>query len=646
MKKSFIYLYFLSSSFLAQEKEQDLQEVKVSKHFIQFLDKNPFYVLNQNKIELGSFNDLGELLSRLPGMNIKDYGGLGGLKTISSRGINGTHIGIYIDDFAQNSVALGEMDLSKIPSNNLKEVKFIHAGQDNRLHQVSSYLNAQNIFLYTLDDEIDEKKWNFRLQNKIGSFSQREAFSSLQYKKNRWALSGFYQNRYCKGNFPFVLTNYSQKIQLKREQNEIKEQYGGLRLSYQNKKGGVFRYHSSIYDIFRELPSAVILYSNEKGQFITNQQFNQQLSYFYNSKKRRAHFLYVQHQIDKIQYTDSTFLNLEHVLRNDYLSKQFTSGIHSKVKTFAGFISFGTEYEISTLTIDTTNYQRTVWKSIMIISIPLKKWNVELLMGVLKINNRSLNLQQNGYIWTPGIQYRSKKSFPIVGEILINLKRSSRLPSFAEMYFQSVANPNLLPEIANQLSCNLNQHFQIFSKKIRLNHAFFVSSILNKIVAIPSKNLFTWTIKNYNKVLSYGSEHSLQIELFERVNHLVSLSASYTFQKNINNEKTSLLYAHQLPYMPIHSVQSGLSYQLKDFQIQARVYYLSSRYALPENILTNEVKSFYTYDLLLSYKLKIKSTQIIHFQFSILNILNYSYEFIRSYPMPGRHFTFQLSYEI
>ena len=54
-------------------------------------------MINQNKLNELSVNDIGDALKYIPGTYIKDYGGIGGLKTVSYRSLGAANTGIEID---------------------------------------------------------------------------------------------------------------------------------------------------------------------------------------------------------------------------------------------------------------------------------------------------------------------------------------------------------------------------------------------------------------------------------------------------------------------------------------------------------------------------------------------------------------------
>ena len=74
--------------------------------------------------------------------------------------------------------------------------------------------------------------------------------------------------------------------------------------------------------------------------------------------------------------------------------------------------------------------------------------------------------------------------------------------------------------------------------------------------------------------------------------------------------------------------------------------YISIRYSLNENIVQNEVEGFLTTDASVYYSLKIARRSDFRIQFTIKNLLDVSYSYVRSFVMPGRNYLITLNYAI
>src|SRR5690606_36582036 len=54
----------------------------------------PHYILDENKLQQFGVRDVGEAINYVPGVQLKDYGGIGGIKTVSFRSLGSNHTGV------------------------------------------------------------------------------------------------------------------------------------------------------------------------------------------------------------------------------------------------------------------------------------------------------------------------------------------------------------------------------------------------------------------------------------------------------------------------------------------------------------------------------------------------------------------------
>ena len=72
-------------------------------------------------VRLGIF-DIEQALRHMSGITVKDYGGAGGLKTVSARGIGAKHTAVVYDGVALTDCQTGAIDLSRYSMDNMQSV--------------------------------------------------------------------------------------------------------------------------------------------------------------------------------------------------------------------------------------------------------------------------------------------------------------------------------------------------------------------------------------------------------------------------------------------------------------------------------------------------------------------------------------------
>ena len=79
----------------------------------------PLFNLTNERMKTMGVTDISDALHRLPGINIRDYGGAGGMKTVSVRGFGTTHTGVIYDGIVLSDCQSGKIDLSRYSLDNV-----------------------------------------------------------------------------------------------------------------------------------------------------------------------------------------------------------------------------------------------------------------------------------------------------------------------------------------------------------------------------------------------------------------------------------------------------------------------------------------------------------------------------------------------
>ena len=220
-----------------------------------------------------------------------------------------------------------------------------------------------------------------------------------------------------------------------------------------------------------------------------------------------------------------------------------------------------------------------------------------------------------------------------------------RQPTFTELYYQQIGNTDLKPEEATILSVPLKINWKLKNWNNSFRVEPFYTYNENKILAIPTKNLFVWSIQNIGKSQSTG------IEIYDESrikigNGFLGQTANFTFQSAIDlSNRNSSVYGNQLTYIPFTSGSFELDWAQKNWTIYSLFMYQGFRYALQENIPSNIVDGYYTIDLGSSYKFNFKAHQL-KLNISLKNITNQYNQYIRYFVLPGFNYQIKLTYAI
>ena len=112
-------------------------------------ETTPQQVISRAQIEALPSSSVADALKYLAGVQIKDYGGLGGQKTINVRSLGSQHVGVYLDGVRITNAQNGTVDLGKYSLTTLESVSLFNANKTEMLMTATEYASASTVYLRT-----------------------------------------------------------------------------------------------------------------------------------------------------------------------------------------------------------------------------------------------------------------------------------------------------------------------------------------------------------------------------------------------------------------------------------------------------------------------------------------------------------------
>lgn len=660
--------YCLFLLFVFQASGQDLHE-----HLEEFqvVERKTIYTVNPRiqqltrmQIQLLQAEDAGQLLQKFAGVSLKSYGGLGGMKTISVRGIGGTHTGIYMDGFEIQNTQTGQLDLSNIQAENIESMQLSIGGAGGQLLPVSAYLQGSVIAIQTFENQFSSQVIQVRSALKAGSFGQFDSYLALKMNRKKYFFSLFGKYRMADGNYPFEFMNGSNVYKGRRINNDLSEFFSGFSVGKRWGKYGILKmnYLTNVSD--KGLPGAVILYNPTASQRLSNQshQLNVDAKYIRSRVGLRTYFTT---RYEDLNYVDSSFLNTAGFLDQSFYNTSVQLGVSFQTQAAKSDSSEmnvvqrknnqyfgGMEHNYSVLHSSKPSFEQPIrnhFKAVVGTEFSGKKTLAILQLGghFVSDQTQSNTKSMQRFALTPYAVVQAKRFHPIIGLPDVWIKRSFRMPSFNELYYNQLGNNNLKPEIANQVNVGTSYLLKQRNTTFKIRFDAYFNVVENKIVAIPTKNLFIWSIQNVGLVQVFGADAQFVSNYEWTKKWAVSSRVSYTFQSVIDiSNRNSTTYGHQLPYLPKHTTNVDVTFKYKQSGIQFSGLLTSKRYALNENISPNQINAFAVFDCGIFHTWKFQNAQQLRLQFHVKNMFNTPYAFVRYYVMPGTNFLISINYAL
>lgn len=653
-----IALLFFTFVSLGQEdtsKFQNLKSIYISSPFIILYIPHPIVsqTLQRKDIQELQPEDMGLLIQKFAGVSMKSYGGLGGMKTFSFRSMGSQHTAVVMDGFSVQNPQSGQLNLGQIHTSNIESVTL--GKQATRVGTPVSALNRANeMSLSTFEGHTVFNKKQIRSSVKGGSFGQSDNYLGYHFAKKKFGFTVHGKYRQAKGDYPFIMKVGDFEYQGVQNNNELQELYSGVSFFYrpnEMKKPIRFMYRNTFVD--QGLPGAVILYNNSKGQFLNTQKHNLAADWTHKWGFINVRY-YASYQYDEQHYLDSNYFNSVGFLKRDFYQNSGQLGWRFERQKFGDLFNFygGIEQQYASLKfggLTETLPQRHTTHTNLGFRINEKKYNVDMRIGyqlVAESKNEG-EVFKLRHLWAPILNFETAERGKSRWKSGFSTSTTVRLPSFNELYYAQVGNPDLEPEKVRQFNLFTgiarDHGSWLFASKV----VTYYNQIENKILAIPTKNLFVWSIQNIDKVNALGIDAGQVIKKRFNTKWNTELQLNYSFQYSVDvTDENSPTYAHQIAYIPYHTANADWSLSRNKTNFRVSSSFIGGRYSLNENVSNNYLDPFIVLDASISHGIEVKYNHKINFQFQVKNIIGQNYTYIRSFVMPGRNFLISLNYEL
>ena len=241
--------------------------------------------------------------------------------------------------------------------------------------------------------------------------------------------------------------------------------------------------------------------------------------------------------------------------------------------------------------------------------------------------------------WTPSIS----TAYTLKGLTLRAwYKKIFRAPTLNDLYYTQAGNRNLKPEYTKQLNLGVEYRFNSRHWNTSLQADIYQNKIENRIVCLPLKGTYTWSMMNYGYTFCRGLNATAQGR-YHTNNWQFSLLTSLTWQHDVNRTDPDDEDTYDKPICYSPTLSSGVTAIIgwRNLQLSTSYLYVGERmwsYADPEDVL----KPYHNIDTKLTYSRHIGKTEW-GICLEVCDLLDEQYEHIPRYPMPGRNYKLTFS---
>ena len=634
-----------------------IEEVEVT---ARALNKDVIVPQTLKGAELQRLNALSvaDALRYFSGVQLKDYGGVGGIKTINIRSMGSQHTAVYYNGVQLGNAQNGQVDLGRFSLDNMEQIQLFNGQKSDIFQSAREFGSAGNIYLTTRRPYFKEnERVHVRGQMRFGSFSLANPNIGVDVKlTDALSMTMDLEYVYSDGKYPFryrrVLPSGETAYDTTavRQNGDVNAVRAELGLHHYYRTTGFWRLHAYNYWSERGIPGAIVNNVWRNGERLWDRNTFVQAEWQDEWFNRWSTRLLAKYANDYTHYQNYD----ERLLpsNNEYVQQEVYLSFANKVRIFNWWdASLAYDYQYNSLTREnrllensTEHFARhSHWLSAAT-ALNIKEYlRVQASVLMTSIVNSTK--------FTPGV-FLSLRPYPKI-DLSLNAfyKQSYRYPTFNDLYYTDLGNASLRPELARQHSVELA--YRISHEWLMANVAvsYYYNRVTDKIIAYPKGQQFRWTMLNLGEVKINGVDAKVDASFLLPLDFTLRTRLNYTYQRAIDvTNPNDSYYGHQIPYIPHHSgsVVAGLDWKSRrgdHYGLNYSFIYTGERYSQQENTIYNYVQPWYTHDLSIygEWNLSIHRTQsTIHplwlkANFELNNMLGQDYEVIQNYPMPKQN---------
>lgn len=584
----------------------------------------PVHVLDSSALARQSIAGLSDALRRLPGVSLRDYGGAGGLTTVSVRGMGAAHTQVLTDGLPAADARNGSLDLSRYSLNTLSALTLTASDQTSLLCPVRS-LAAATLDLQTADRgrtvSLTQSAWNAWEPLLRFSFQpRRTAADSLLCRADY--IGATFHGLYADNNYPFTWNG----SRLRRRHSEtltFSPRFSSL-TSY---AGGQLHTAARYWRSARHLPGPVIYFNPEAATEQTTEQEASAQARWKGSYPRGRYFAAVRYAWQQTHYTNSSPAPVappqqRYSQHEGYLS----AGLSFREGRLLSW-AYAADFTLQSLKASPPlilNSGKAVRRFSFqhAVSARLQAGQVHLTARLIHhlMHEPQAKAATPGRL-TPSLSLAWHPSRPLT--LRAYYKEYFRPPTFTENYHFHFGSTDLKPELTRQGGAGLTLTARPTPQGLTARFAAdaYIGFVSQRIVAIPY-NLFLWRVVNADRVKTSGIDLSGLCTL-PLNGLLLTATATYTLQK-------ATATARQLPYTPYHS--GSLSLAAEHRWLNAAVAWVATgaRWTTLEHAPSTLLPACHTFNISLWRRLGAWSLKA-----EILNFTDSRHCVIARYPMPG-----------
>ena len=606
----------------------------------------PVQVVTGEAIRTLGLQNMADAVRRFAGTTVRDYGGIGGMKTVSVRSLGAHHTAIGYDQVAMSNTQAGQIDIGRLSLDNVAMLTLSVGQEEDLLQSARMSASAAVLSIRTEVPQFTSKRrHSLQAHIRAGSFGFVNPYLRLATRWNAHTVLSVDANLLrADGVYPFTLVNGFERTREKRYNSDIRSWHSEANL-YRTTDRSELRAKVYAFRSERGLPGSVVLYRTGNSERLWDENFFAQANYRWKANDRwtvQAQGKY-NYSWNKYEDTDpkyeggrQTDLNTQHEY---YASLAAMGQITDRFK-----LSLAQDGAINTLNNNVNDNPAPIrFTSLTALRARYRLGRVTMVGTALatlitervKRGDRPADRSQ----FTPSFSLTYRPLSDLDLNLRALYKKTFRVPTFNDLYYLRIGNTGLRPELADEYNIGLTWTAAParLIDQITLTWDGYYNEVRDKIVAFPST--YVWRMVNFGRVRIFGFDVALTAGVPLTHGVRVDLQANYTYQRATDvTSPEAKNYRDQIPYTPLHSGSGSAALRTPWIDAAYTVVAVGDRYYMSQNLPENRVNGYAEHTIVLSRTFHIHHTDgcRIRVQAECVNWMDTQYDIIKYYPMPGR----------
>ena len=627
----------------------------------------PRQTLDKSFLQLFAGRSVAEAAGTMAGLQIRDYGGVGGLKTIDVRGMGSAHTSVFCDGMPLANAQNGQVDLGRYAAASFESVGLFHGGASHMLQSARQWASGNSVEMVSRRPDFADTAFHTKAEAgmRTGSFGRLEPTLHWEQQWRRGlALTADATYLHAHGRYPFRLRKtfadgtVAYDTTAVREGGDISAVSMDMCLFGHPESRTKWQAKAHLYASDRGIPAAVVnnVWGSAQRQSDTDAwiQGRWQRTWGDTYTLRLAG----KAAVERLHYRNPDTLQL----RTDRTFTQPSLYLSSVHRLALGRGRHGAFYECA-LSVDyafnslrqasrwtlppgslphpTRHTLMTAWTG----SVVWKKWRtVATLHHTFTSDASDLQPEVRRRQFVAPVVMTAFRPIPDLG-FRAMVRRHQRIPTFNELHYHEMGNIQLRPEQCWQYSVGgeWERHFLRRTWTLAFSADIFMHRITDKIVAVPrGSGQWRWMMLNVGEVLAHGTDLKGKVVWHATATMNFEVNAHYSYNRSEDrsnpddNDPRFGTFKGQIPYLPRHAGGLSAQYTFSSFTLLYVWSGVGCRYRSSANTPANRLQPWQTHDLTLLCTLPHVSW--LQLSAACYNVAGRQYEVVPNYPMPRRNF--------